>query len=588
MPRLYLDPGHGGDDPGALGNGFKEKDLVLSIGLRIRKLLKSYQGTQVRMSRTTDKFVKLSDRSKDANDWEADFFLSIHLNAFNGVARGYEDFVFNGLSNSSDTRQHQRVIHEEVYKSINELGSTPNRGRKSANFAVLRQTNMPAVLTENLFIDSPSDGKMIKRKDYVDKVAEGHVNGLVRIFDLKKSSSDSSDKDNSGTSSQNEFLSQIKTGAINGWKKHKVLPSITGAQAALESGWGTSTLSTESNNLFGIKASADWKGEKKSYKTKEQDSKGNETTIDAYFRVYDSWSDSVEDHGEFFKSTDWRKKNYAKVVGEINYVTAANELKNAGYATDVKYPEKIIRIIEQYNLHEWDREAIGSSYQEPTNSRPSPSPSKRKKNSDGTYTVRVGDNLTAISRDFNVSIDNLVSWNNLKSKNLINVGQKLRLSKPSSSSSTHTVKAGDNLWDISQKYGTTVSDIKSENNLSSDTIHPGNKLTIPGKSSPSGGSTVHVVKSGDNLSTLASRYGTTVNAIVQANNISNPDVIRQGQKLTIPSGSSGSTKKYHTVNSGESVSVIASKYGTTTKRITDLNNLSNPDLIHAGQKLRVR
>lgn len=93
--KLYLDPGHGGSDPGATGNGLKEKDIALDIALRIRNIiLNEYENVQVRMSRSSDKTVSLSQRTNDANNWNADFFLSIHCNAANGSARGYEDFIY--------------------------------------------------------------------------------------------------------------------------------------------------------------------------------------------------------------------------------------------------------------------------------------------------------------------------------------------------------------------------------------------------------------------------------------------------------------------------------------------------------------
>lgn len=154
------------------------------------------------------------------------------------------------------------------------------------------------------------------------------------------------------------FLDEIKSGALKSWENHGLLPSIVGAQAALESDWGSSLLAMESNNLFGVKASSDWTGGKKKYETKEQDSEGNETTIEAYFRVYDSWEDSVEDHGAFFTSTEWREENYKNVFGLKEYKRQAEEIQNAGYATDVKYADKLIGVIESNKLQEWDLEVL--------------------------------------------------------------------------------------------------------------------------------------------------------------------------------------------------------------------------------------
>ena len=152
---------------------------------------------------------------------------------------------------------------------------------------------------------------------------------------------------------QSHFLSAIKQGAIDG-AKQGVLPSITAAQAILESGWGSSELAmAPNNNLFGIKDSEDWNGEIVTVPTQEYVN-GDYITVNAAFRKYTSWNDSVVDHAKFFTSTEWRKNNYRKVVNETDYRIAAQELKNAGYATDPSYAGKLISLIEAYKLYEWD------------------------------------------------------------------------------------------------------------------------------------------------------------------------------------------------------------------------------------------
>ena len=152
---------------------------------------------------------------------------------------------------------------------------------------------------------------------------------------------------------QRHFLSAIKQGAMDG-AKEGILPSITAAQAILESGWGSSELAkVPNNNLFGIKDSEDWHGEIVTVPTQEY-LNGDYITVNAAFRKYASWNDSVVDHAKFFTSTEWRKDNYRKVVNETDYRIAAQELKNAGYATDPTYPGKLIRLIEAYKLYEWD------------------------------------------------------------------------------------------------------------------------------------------------------------------------------------------------------------------------------------------
>jgi N-acetylmuramoyl-L-alanine amidase len=180
MFKLFLDPGHGGTDSGAVGSGLLEKDLTLDIALRIRDLLiNNYSDVDVNMSRTTDTFVSLQERTDAAN-----YFLSIHINSFNGSAFGYEDYIHSSLSDTSLTAQYQRIVHEEVTK-VNNLF---DRGKKKADFFVLRESKMPAILTENGFIDNANDSAKLKDPNWRQIVAQGHVNGLARAFNLQKKS----------------------------------------------------------------------------------------------------------------------------------------------------------------------------------------------------------------------------------------------------------------------------------------------------------------------------------------------------------------------------------------------------------------
>lgn len=159
-------------------------------------------------------------------------------------------------------------------------------------------------------------------------------------------------------SGKQEFINQVKDGAVRGWEKHSVLPSLTIAQACLESGFGQSKLAKEGNNLFGIKGS--YKGESITISTKEYIN-DKWITIDAEFAKYPDQATSVEEHGAFFSSTNWRKENYKHVFGETDYKQAVKSIlkpvAEASYATDPSYSDKIISIIEQYDLTKYDKEA---------------------------------------------------------------------------------------------------------------------------------------------------------------------------------------------------------------------------------------
>lgn len=164
---------------------------------------------------------------------------------------------------------------------------------------------------------------------------------------------------------QQTFISGVKAGAIQGWKDRKILPSVSIAQAILESGWGDSGLARQANNLFGIKADASWTGRKVNMPTYEYDGCGNRYQINADFRAYDSQGDSIIDHGDFFydKTKTNVRGRYAGFVGETDYNKACIALQASGYATSPSYGAQIKALIEKYKLYEVDKEAgaIGSN-----------------------------------------------------------------------------------------------------------------------------------------------------------------------------------------------------------------------------------
>jgi N-acetylmuramoyl-L-alanine amidase len=180
MIRIVLDAGHGGKDPGAVANGLKEKDLTLAIVKHIGRMLGEYEGVEVHYTRIDDRFLELEERAEIANKLNADFFCSVHINSGGGT--GFESYIYNRTTNAK-TIAFQNVIHAEIMKAI---GNVKDRGKKRANYAVLREIKMPAILTENLFIDNASDASKLKSQEFLLKIAYGHVQGFEKAFRLKK------------------------------------------------------------------------------------------------------------------------------------------------------------------------------------------------------------------------------------------------------------------------------------------------------------------------------------------------------------------------------------------------------------------
>ncbi|QDV04959.1 N-acetylmuramoyl-L-alanine amidase AmiA [Planctomycetes bacterium Poly30] len=181
--RVMIDPGHGGAAPGAAANGIVEKDINLTVALRLRELLEldtldtSGGGEwDVRMTRETDVTVSLTERSTMANAWPADRFLSIHHNGFTDpAADGTITFSFANGTTSAALRD---VIHQEIVAAL----GLDDRGTAAANFHVLRETTMPAVLTEAGFLTSPSDAAILMMPASIEAQARAEMYGLQRHY----------------------------------------------------------------------------------------------------------------------------------------------------------------------------------------------------------------------------------------------------------------------------------------------------------------------------------------------------------------------------------------------------------------------
>lgn len=182
--KIYIDPGHGGTDPGGVGNGLKEKDLVLTMAKAAKAYLeKNYEGHTVRLSRTGDTFPSLSDRTKDANKWGADCFVSLHTNA--GGGKGYETFVYT--SASANSKKLSDALHKEILAVMRKYDKNiADRGQKKANYAVIRESDMPAALTETGFIDSSVDAKLLKNPKFLKEAGEAHAIAIANYLKLKK------------------------------------------------------------------------------------------------------------------------------------------------------------------------------------------------------------------------------------------------------------------------------------------------------------------------------------------------------------------------------------------------------------------
>lgn len=177
--KLVIDAGHGGYDSGAVGNGLVEKNLTLQIARRVRDILSANYPITIKMTRDSDVFISLSERANIANSFGADYFISFHINSGGGT--GFESYIYNGLSNSSSAYAKQQKIHAAVNPVLTKYGLR-DRGAKKANYAVLRETAMDAILTETAFIDTTFDANLLKNPQFIENLCQAYANGIAAIF----------------------------------------------------------------------------------------------------------------------------------------------------------------------------------------------------------------------------------------------------------------------------------------------------------------------------------------------------------------------------------------------------------------------
>ena len=435
-----------------------------------------------------------------------------------------------------------------------------------------------------------------------------------------------------------QFLRNIIPAAQNVARGKDIYTSVMIAQAALESGWGTSSLSKAPNhNLFGVKGS--YNGQSVNMQTLEDSGGQNYYSIQADFRKYPSYQESLEDYADkivngisgapLFYSGAWKSKT--------NSYQDATAYLTGRYATDTAYGSKLNRIIEQFGLTKYDTETAVNMAEEIASNETTTT-------TGNSYTVVSGDSLYAIARKTGTPIQELLSLNGLNLNSIIHPGQVLALSSKSvsaeikqeestpkeektsaettneetssstnqpSTGGTYTVVSGDGLYAIARKTGTSIDDLLSLNGLSlNSTIYPGQVLTLSANSEtsaqeettsteesssstqettseesavsseqPATGGTYTIV-SGDGLYAIARKTGTSIEDLLSLNGLSLNSIIYPGQVLKLSANTEGAT----TEESTESTAEETQEEATTPKETTPSTN-AKMYYVHSGDSL---
>lgn len=418
------------------------------------------------------------------------------------------------------------------------------------------------------------------------------------------------------------FLEEIGPIAQSIAQNNDLYASVMIAQAILESGWGQSALSMAPNyNLFGIKGS--YQGASVMMPTKEY-IKGKWINVQAAFRKYPSYAESLQDNANVLRNTSLKQGIYYYAgawKSNTNSYKDATKWLTGRYATDPGYAGKLNRLIETYRLTQYDTPSNGGGNIIDTSTGGGSSTGSETITNGATYTVKAGDTLYRIALNHNISVTQLKSWNHLNG-DMIRVGQKLIVGESTqvaptpapaqntdnsstASNGNYTVKSGDTLYRIAKNHRVSVANIKSWNGLKSDLIYVGQRLVIKGQASTGdqvvnpttpastdetvANSTTHTVKSGDTIYGIAKKYQVNINDLKSWNGLKS-DLIYIGQRLTIKKAgadNSAVTAVKYRVAKGDTLYRIAKKHHMKVSQLKAINKLDS-NMIFAGQTLRLK
>ena len=257
-----------------------------------------------------------------------------------------------------------------------------------------------------------------------------------------------------------DYIKKYRELAVEEMKKYHIPASITLAQGLLESGAGQSTLARKSNNHFGIKCGSDWRGKTVSH---DDDARGE------CFRAYKHPKESYEDHSKFLAG----RSRYASLfkLKITDYKGWARGLKKAGYATNPRYADQLIGIIELYELHKYDEKNYLKWIKK------NPNPHQTYIANDLLYiVVRAGDSWKSISKEFDISQKKLRKYNDLYKGYALQVGDILYLEKKNKKADkehiVHVLRAGESMYSVSQKYGIRLKNLYKMNKMDADDPAP--------------------------------------------------------------------------------------------------------------------
>ncbi|MEL0630005.1 LysM peptidoglycan-binding domain-containing protein [Psychromonas aquatilis] len=665
---VAVDAGHGGDDPGALGKYSYEKKVTLQIAKRLKNKIDSQKGMHAFLIRTGDYFVNLNRRSEIARKGQADFLVSIHADGFTSSRpKGASVWV---LSNRRATTELGRWMEKNEAQSellggagniiegsdsvpflnkmlldmsmgntmgvgynigslvTNELSKVTTMHKKEpvhASLAVLKSPDIPSILVEAGFITNHTEERLLNQAEFQTKIANAVYKGIYNHFSAKPPQGTlfaQTKRATKHTVRNGESLSILAQRYGVSIQKLKSMNNLSSNSLQIGQVLNIPANYRLSNATNTSQATSSAPRKASSYKVVSGDSlsiiarKYNLSSSE--LMAYNNLSRTQVNVGQVLKIPGVAA---AKVVQkEVTHKVEKGEFLSLIAGKYNKSTEELVA----YNHLSKTQLNIGQVLKIPGVESIVDSPKKSKPvlekkviRKEVSHKVSKGEFLSLIAKKYNKTTSELVAYNNL-SKTQVNIGQIIKIpdveqvitvpkkkpvitpKKVVQKEITHQVTKGESLSLIAAKYNKSMAEITAYNGLSSTSIRVGQKLKIPGADSVIKSSTAkaakqkeitHKVTSGESLSVIAAKYDTTTSVLKRYNGLTSSS-IKVGQKIKIPGTASAATVTKKTqptsykVVSGDSLSEVAERFNRSSKQLMAYNKLSSSTLF-VGQTLKI-
>ena len=670
---IAIDAGHGGDDPGALGRYTYEKKVTLEIAKRLQKKINQQKGMRAFLVRTGDYFINLNKRSDIARKKKADFLVSIHADGFtsskprgasvwvlsnrratselgrwmekheahsellggagnliqdsNGVPFLKEMFLDMSMGNAMDVGYHAANLVVKELKKVTKLHKTKP---VHASLAVLKSPDIPSILVEAGFITNRTEEKLLNNAAHQEKIANAVFTGIYKNFQ------EAPPEDSLFAQKKRSIKHTVRSG-----ESLSVLAarySISSEKLRAYNNLQTTTLhigqviKIPPNYSLVIKHTPVKRTlpKTKPVETKQVLASVHEVkrgeSLSLIAQRYGKTTNELKTYNKL-RSTSLAIGQKIKIPGSVISVAKQSVAspvvvkQTSATVHKVKRGESLSLIAQRYGkttneLKTYNKLrstslAVGQKIKIPGSvisvaKQPVASPVVVKQTAASVHKVKRGESLSLIAQRYGKTVEQLKAHNKLHST-VLAVDQKIKIPggsegvvAPSKAVQVlvYKVKRGDSLSLIAQRYGKTTSELKAYNKLRSTALSVGQKIKIPGviKNSKVQVAVVkpriHKVSRGESLSLIAQRYGKTVNELKAYNKLRST-TLRVGQKIKIPDANYQSQPVVakvktvvHKVKKGESLSVIASYFGTTARSLKEYNKLNSTSLL-VGQKIKI-